>query len=344
VPPVTPTSLSDVAAAFRPFRFGLQSYAATSGADWRQQARTAEALGYSAFHLADHVIGPGPALSATNHPVQTVAAVPAMAVAAEATSTIRIGCRVFCMDYRNPVMLAKEAATLDLFSDGRLELGLGAGWLQGEYEAMGAQWDSAGVRLDRFEETIGLIRAAFGEGELNIDGIHVHAVGFEAVPKPVATGSRRDGRTRPPIMIGGGARRVLGIAGREADIVSLNFDNSSGKLGPTGIGSSTAQLTAEKLRWIKAGAGDRFGEIEIEIGAYFTAVTDDRAAGLARFGTAMGLSLEEAAEHPHALIGSVDSICDTLIERRERYGISYITVGKANLEAFAPVVERLSGT
>ncbi len=327
----------------RPFRFGVQSYAATSGADWRQQARTAEALGYSAFHLADHVIGPGPALSATNHPVQNVAAVPAMAVAAEATSTIRIGCRVFCIDYRNPVMLAKEAATLDMFSDGRLELGLGAGWLQGEYTAMGAKWDSAGVRLDRFEEAIALIRASFGDGELNLDGSHVHAVGFEAVPKPIAAGSRLDGRSRPPIMIGGGARRVLGIAGREADIVSLNFDNSSGKLGPTGIGSSTAQLTAEKLEWIKAGAGDRFDDIEIEIGAYFTAVTDDRSAGLARFAAAMGLSTEEVAEHPHALIGSVDTICDTLQERRERYGISYVTVGKANLEAFAPVVARLSG-
>jgi probable F420-dependent oxidoreductase len=328
----------------RPFRFGVQSYAATSAADWRQQARTAEALGYSAFHLADHVLGPGPALSATNHPVQNLAAVPAMAVAAEATSTIRIGCRVFCVDYRNPVMLAKEAATLDMFSDGRLELGLGAGWLQGEYEAMGVHWDSAGVRLDRMEEAIGLIRAAFADGELSINGQHVHAVGFEAVPKPIPAGQRLDGRDRPPIMIGGGARRVLGIAGREADIVSLNFDNSSGKLGPSGIGTSTAELTTQKLDWIKAGAGDRFGDIEIEIGAYFTAVTDDRAAGLARYAAAMGMSPDEVAQHPHALIGSVDSICDTLIERRERYGISYVTVGKANLEAFAPVVARMTGS
>jgi probable F420-dependent oxidoreductase len=315
----------------------VQSYAAASAADWRQQARTAEALGYSAFHLADHVIGPGPALSATNHPVQNVAAVPA-------TSTIRIGCRVFCIDYRNPVMLAKEAATLDLFSDGRLELGLGAGWLQGEYEAMGAQWDSAGTRLDRLEETIALIRGAFGEGELTQAGKHVHAVGFESVPKPAAAGSRLDGRDRPPIMIGGGARRVLGIAGREADIVSLNFDNSSGKLGPSGIGTSTASLTEQKLGWIKDGAGDRFADIELEIGAYFTAVTDDRTAGLEKYATAMGMTTDAVAEHPHALIGSVEAICDTLRERRDRYGISYITVGKANLEAFAPIVARLSGT
>ncbi len=322
----------------------MQSYAATSAADWRQQARIAEALGYSAFHLADHVIGPGPALSATNHPVQNVAAVPAMAVAAEATSTIRIGCRVFCIDYRNPVMLAKEAATLDMFSDGRLELGLGAGWLEGEYRAMGAQWDPAGVRLDRLEETINLVRAAFADGELNQDATHVHAVGFESVPKPTPAGERKDGRSRPPIMIGGGAKRVLGIAGREADIISLNFDNSSGKLGPSGIGTSTAQLTEDKLSWIKAGAGARFSEIEIEIGAYFTAVTDDRAAGLAKYAAAMGMPTEAVEEHPHALIGSVEFICDLLQERRQRYGISYITVSKANLEAFAPVVARLTGT
>ena len=250
--------MSSVTSSRHPFRFGVQSYAATSAADWREQARRAEALGYSALHLADHVIGPGPALAATNHPVQNVAAVPAMAVAAEVTSTLRIGCRVFCVDYRNPVMLVKEAATLDLFSDGRLELGLGAGWLQGEYEAMGVPWDPAGVRLDRLEATVQLVHDAFGPGELNLDGPHVHAVGFEAVPKPVPSGSRRDGRHAPALMIGGGARRVLGIAGRSADIVSLNFDNSSGKLGPAGTSSSTAALTAEKIGWIRDGAGDRF--------------------------------------------------------------------------------------
>ncbi|MGA0802184.1 MAG: LLM class flavin-dependent oxidoreductase, partial [Ilumatobacteraceae bacterium] len=111
------------------FRFGLQGYAPSSAKEWRDTAKKAEDLGYSSFHLADHVIGPGPALTPTGHPVQTVAAIPAMAVAAEATSSIKIGCRVLCVDYRNPVMLAKELATLDFFSDGRLEIGLGAGWL-----------------------------------------------------------------------------------------------------------------------------------------------------------------------------------------------------------------------
>lgn len=321
--------------ATKPFRFGVQSYFATSARDWRDQVRAAEAMGYSAFHLADHIIGPGPALAATNHPVQNLAAIPAMAVAAEVTSTIKIGCRVFCTDFRNPVIFAKELATLDMFSDGRLELGLGAGWLQGEYEAIGLPFDTAGVRIDRFEETLELLRACFADGEVNVTGKHVHAVGFESVPKP-ANGM-------PPIMIGGGSRRILGIAGREADIVSLNFNNASGKMGPAGPGSSTAELTAQKLEWIRAGAGSRFGDLEIEIGAYFTVVTDHREATLGKMGPMLGLTAEQLGEHPHALMGSVDSICAQIIERREKFGINYVTVGRSTMEAFAPVVAALSG-
>jgi probable F420-dependent oxidoreductase len=293
-------------------------------------------MGFSSFHLADHVIGPGPALNATGHPVQTVAAIPAMAVAAEATDTIKVGCRVLCVDYRNPVMLAKEVATLDFFSGGRLELGLGAGWLQNEYEAMGIRFDRAGVRIDRMEEVIELLRASFADGELNIDGRHVHAVGFEAVPKPVS-------KPGPPLMIGGGAKRVLTIAGREADIVSLNFDNSSGKLGAEGIGSSTAELTEQKIRWVREGAGDRFADIELEIAAYFTIVTPDGEGTRSKMAPMFGMTPEVLAEHPHALIGSIDEICDRIVERRERYGISYVSFGASAIDAVAPVIERLAG-
>ena len=325
----------------RPFRFGVQSYAAESPQDWRDQAKRAEAQGFSTFSIADHVIGPGPALAATNHPVQQLAAIPAMAVAIEATETISVGARVFCVDYRQPVMFAKELATLDFFADGRLELGLGAGWLQGEYEAIGVQWDRAGVRLDRFEETLDLIRRFFDDGLVEFDGDHVHASGFEGLPKPP--------NGVPPIMIGGGAKRVLGIAGREADIVSLNFNNSSGKIGPDGVGSSTAELTAQKIDWIRAGAEHRtddksFADIEIEIGAYFTVVTDQRAATLDKMAPMFALEPEQLAEHPHALIGSVDTICEQLAERRETYGISYVTFGASAAESVAPVVERLAGT
>ena len=320
----------------RPFRFGVQAYAPASAKEWRDLARRAEDLGFSSFHLADHVIGPGQALNATGHPVQTVAAIPAMAVAAEATSTIKVGCRVLCVDYRNPVMLTKELATLDFFSEGRLEIGLGAGWLQNEYEAMGVPFDRAAVRLDRLEEVVGLVRASFVDGELNIDGRHVHAVGFEAVPKPVQ-------KPCPPIMIGGGAKRVLTIAGREADIVSLNFNNSTGRLGPEGIGSSTAELTDQKIGWIREGAGGRFDDLELEIAAYFTVVTDDGEKVRGKMGPMFGLTAEAMAEHPNVLIGSIDEICDRIVERRERFGISYTSFGSSSMEAVAPVVARLAG-
>ena len=325
----------------KPFRFGLQSYAADTPDDWRDQARRAEATGFSTFSVADHDIGPGPALAATNHPVQNVAAIPAMAVAIEATSTINVGARVFCTDYRQPVMFAKELATLDFFSEGRLEIGLGAGWLQGEYEAMGVPWDRAGVRLDRMEETLGLIRAHFGAEQVDVSGEHVNATGFEGVPKPA--------KGLPPIMIGGGAKRVLGIAGRDADIVSLNFNNSSGKIGPDGVGSSTAELTAEKIEWINAGVLERsdgrdLDDIEIEIGAYFTVVTDQREATLAKMAPMFALEPELLAEHPHALIGTVEAICEQLQSRRERYGISYVTFSQSAAESVAPIVERLAGT
>ncbi len=325
----------------KPFRFGLQSYAADSPADWREQAKRAEDTGFSTFSVADHVIGPGPALSATNHPVQNVAAMPAMAVAIEATNTINVGARVFCTDYRQPVMFAKELATLDFFSEGRLEIGIGCGWLHGEYEAMGVPWDRAGVRLDRMEETLTVIRQHLSDDDVDLAGEHVCASGFAGVPKP------HDGM--PPIMIGGGAKRVLGIAGREADIVSLNFDNSSGKIGPAGVGSSTADLTAQKIDFIRAGAAERsddkaFEDLEIEIGAYFTVVTDQRDATLAQMAPMFQLEPDHFAEHPHALIGSVDEICDQLVARRQTYGISYVTFGASVGSSVAPIVERLVGT
>ncbi len=320
----------------RPFRFAVQAYNADSGKEWRDLARRVEALGYSALHTADHYLGPGAVSEQTNHPVQSIAAVPAMAVAAEVTERIRVGCRVFCVDYRPPAVLAKEAATLDLFSDGRLELGLGAGWVQKEYEAMGLTMDPAGRRVTRLEETVQLVKDLMGDGQAEMRGKEVTFSGWEGVPKPVQ-------RPHPPIMIGGGSRRVLGIAGAHADIVSFNFDNSSGTIGP-GVPTSTEDTMTSKLDWVRAGAGDRFDQLELEIGAYFTVVTDDARGTAEGMGKMFGLDADATLRHPHALIGSVDGIVDELERRREAYGISYVTVGAGVFEAFAPVVERLSGS
>ena len=321
----------------RPFRFAVQSYATDHAAAWRATARKTEALGYSTIHLADHYIGPGPALSATNHPVQSIAAVPAMAVAAEVTTTLRIGCRVFCADYHHPVVLAKELATLDLLSDGRIEAGLGAGWLAGEYEAMGIPFAGAGKRVERLAAVVDLLHACFADGEVKFDQAGVFAQGFEALPKPVQPNG-------PPIMIGGGSPKVLRLAAAKADIVSVNFNNSSGTIGPLGVGSGTADQTATKIGWVREGAGDRFADLELEIAAYFTSVTDQFDEVLGRLGAAFGLPPEKVACHPHVLVGPVGDICDKLERRREAYGFSYITVPESAADAFAPVVARLAGS
>jgi probable F420-dependent oxidoreductase len=321
----------------RPFRFGVQSYTATSPTEWKEKARKAEDRGYSCFHLADHYIGPGAAIASTGHPIQGLAAVPAIAVAAEATSRIRVGCRVFCIDYHHPVVLAKEAATLDFFSGGRLELGLGAGWLEAEYRAMDIPFDPPIERIGRLAEVIAIVKAHFSPGEVAFHGRRWTIEGFEGVPTAVQ-------RPHPPIMVGGGGRRVLELAAREADVVSLNFNNRSGVIGREGVGSSTAEATAKKMLWIRNAAGDRAGVFDVEIGAYFTFVTADATALAAGLGSQFGLSAEDMRRHPHALIGSIDEICDELVRRRETYGINYITVNDGASEAFAPVVARLAGT
>ena len=319
--------------ARRQFRFAVQSFNASSGADWSEQAKKAESLGYSALHLADHILGPGPAFEKANHPPQNLAAVPAMAHAAAVTKDLKIGCRVFCIDYHLPIVLLKEAMTIDFLSDGRLELGLGAGWVKEEYVALGMHMDDAGVRIDRLEDVVQAVNRWREPGLMQISNATLDWKDFEAVPKPVS---------KPPIMIGGGSPRVLRLAGREADIVSLNFNNRKGMIGPDGVRLSTASETARKIGWIREGAGGRLHEIEIEIGAYFTFVMDEAKPVVEQFGQMFGLSEEEMLAHPHALFGGVDSICEELERRREAFGISYVTVPMDAADAFAPVVARLA--
>jgi len=172
---------------------------------------------------------------------------------------------------------------------------------------------------------------------LDIDGTYVHVHGFEGRPLPVQT-------PHPPIMIGGGAPRVLRTAGELADIVSFNFNNATGALGAASVASATVERTREKIEWVREGAGDRFDDLELEVGAYFVTVTDDPVEATAAMAARFGIEPEELASHPHALLGTVDSICETLEARREELGISYLTIAQRNAEEFAPVVARLTGT
>ena len=323
-----------------PFRFSLQSFNTSSPANWRELINKTEALGYSTFFLADHVLSTGPALDGTFHPPQMLAAVPAIAMALQQTTTLRVGCRVFCNDYRNPVVLAKEAATMDYLSDGRLEFGIGAGWIKAEYEAIGLAFDEFPERFARCAEFVHAYKAFMAGEPLAVAGDAINWSGFSGTPPPAQ-------RPYPPLMIGGGSKKILGFAGQEADIVSLNFNNRAGMLGPDGMNSGLAAATARKIQWVKDGAGARFGELELEIGAYNTIVTDHQLPTATAIGEALGMSAEDILSHPHCLIGSIDYMCEELERRRETYGISYIAVlddGENNMvETFAPVVKRLAG-
>ena len=214
-----------------------------------------------------------------------------MMAAAGVTNHLRVGCRVFCVDYHHPVVLAKELATVDLLTDGRLEVGLGAGWVAAEYEGMGIPMDRPGVRIDRLSEYVGLVRAHWTGEPLDIDGTYVHVHGFEGRPPPVQT-------PHPPIMIGGGAPRVLRTAGQLADIVSFNFNNSTGTLGSASVASATVERTKEKIQWVREGAGDRFDELELEVGAYFVTVTDDPVEATAAMAIAVRHRSRGAGQPP----------------------------------------------
>jgi probable F420-dependent oxidoreductase len=326
-----------VSVSCKSFRFAFQAFDARSGREWIETARWAEDHGFSTLHLADHLLGPGPALEGSNHPPQGLAAVPAMAFAAAATTTLRVGCRVFCADYRLPSVLVKEAATIDLLSDGRLELGIGAGWWKSEYEAVGAKFESPGARIRRLEEQVIAFKAYFSGEELDIRSPNVTMTGYRGIPAVIQ-------KPHPPILIGGGGRRVLRLAGRLADIASINVNNRSGVIGEDAARSSNAETLPAQLEWVKEGAGDRYDDVELELGLYDVAITDNPERHWNRIQRNYGLTRQEAYEYPHALVGTVDFAADQLRERRERYGFSYFTVFGWSAQAFAPVVARLAGT
>jgi probable F420-dependent oxidoreductase len=313
----------------RPFRFGVQLPKAASAKEWTETAREVESLGYSTLFMPDHLDN-------------QLAPVPALAAAAAATSELRVGTLVLDNDYRHPVMLAKEAATIDLLSDGRLELGLGAGWMRSDYEQAGMPYDRAGVRIDRFEEGLAIIKGLLSDaGPVTFAGEHYTVTGLEGTPKPVQT-------PHPPILIGGGGKRVLSVAGREADIVSINFDLSQGAVGPDVGPTGTAEAISEKLGWVRAAAGDRFDGIELSVTIFVAMITDDPHGLAAALGPGFGITPDQALAMPFVLAGSLDQMIESLQQRREEYGFSYIVISSGlSADAWrtlAPLVAKLAGT
>jgi probable F420-dependent oxidoreductase len=265
-----------------------------------------------------------------------LAPMPALQSILDNTTTLRAGALVFDNDYKHPVVLAKELATMDVLSDGRVEIGLGAGWMISDYEQMGIQYDRAGVRIDRFVEGLAVIKGAMGPGPFSFEGDHYTITNYDGLPKPIQG-------TCPPVLIGGGGKRVLSIAAREADIVGVNASLHAGVVGPDAIASMTEEVIVDKVKIVADAAGDRIHDIEMNIRAFFVSVTDDRAGQLAGVAQMIGVEQSMVGNSPFALIGSPKKIAEDLVARRERYGFSYIIIASGEIEDFAPVVAELAG-
>jgi probable F420-dependent oxidoreductase len=307
-----------------PFRFGIQCRGPADPAGWPALARKVEGLGYGTLTIADHFD-------------DAMAPIPALMAAADATTTLRLGTMVLANDYRHPVIVAKEAATLDVLSGGRFELGIGAGWQAAEYAASGIPLDPPGVRVDRLEESLTILRGLFGEDPVHHAGPHYRIDGLVGFPRPVTIGG-------PPIVIGGGGPRVLRLAARHADVVALNVNLKAGVMDASAFPDGTPAATDRKLGWIREAAGDRFDALELQVRVHLAMVTDDRQGVIDELSPAFHLTPDEAAATPHAMVGSVAQITDQLVEQRERWGISYLGVSGDQLDALAPVVARLAGT
>jgi probable F420-dependent oxidoreductase len=310
----------------RPFRFGVQVTTKPTRRAWVDQARQLEDLGYSVASMPDHFN-------------DQLAPLPALQSILDATTTLRAGALVFDNDYKHPLVLAKELATMDVLSDGRVDIGLGAGWMTADYEQSGIPYDPAGVRIDRFLEGLAVIKGVMADGPFSFAGKHYTITDHDGLPKPVQ-------RPRPPILIGGGGKRVLSIAAREADIVGVNGTLGSGVIGAEALATMSEQAVVDKVAIVAeaAAAAGRLDHIEMHIRTFFVDVTDERDRSLAEMAEFIGVEPAMLAASPFALIGSVAQIADDLRERRERFGFSFVTVSATDIEAFAPVVAELAGT
>ena len=321
----------------RPFRFAVQTTTATTAQEWRDLVCEVEDLGYSTLFLADHYLGPGPVSDRTLLRPQQLAPIAAMMAAAAWTSTLRIGCRVFCVDYHVPAALAKEAATIDMLSGGRLEFGIGAGTNKGEYEAMGLAFNDAPQRVSKLEEVVALLKAHWSGGPIDVQGEHVKVSGYSGLPMPVQ-------RPHPKILIGGSRKRMLTLAAREADIVSMA---TVGWSSVNDAGLTPMEEAARRFGFVREAAGERFDRIELESSPYWAAATEDVEGALARWAGMLrhvpGSDPEVLRDHPNVLVGSVGHIVEILQQRREITGVNYVTVPRKQAEEFAPIVAELSG-
>jgi len=305
----------------RPFKFGAKATKAESAKEWSELARRAEDLGYASFQIDDHF-------------GSQLAPLPACMAAAAATTSIKVGPLVACNDFRNPVVLAKEAATIDLLSDGRFILGVGAGWLKQDYAIAGIDQANAVIRIDRLSEALQIFRGVWSAEPFSFSGRHYRVAETIGYPKPAS---------QIPILVGGGGQKILSLAAQHADIVSINPKIVGRSINPRSMATAAADVVDEKVRWVREAAGDRFDSLELQLQVFVTVVTDNPMPVAEKLASAFGLSPESVLSSPYFQIGPVSRIKDNLQELRDRWGISYIAFQGDATEAMAPVVADLAG-
>jgi len=283
-------------------------------------ARQIESLGYHTLVMPDH-FGARFALA------------PALVLAAEATSRLRVGSLVYDNDFRHPALLAQEVASIDLLTDGRFEFGLGAGWLKSEYDAAGLPFDDGGTRVARMAEALHVVKALFSATSVTYEGRFYRVTDLTGGAKPKQA-------PHPPVLIGGGGRRLLTLAAQEADIISIM---PRSRRDGSGLEDADASLEAftRKVAWIRDAAGNRFTAIELNTLVQTVVITDRAHEAAARLAKEYVMEVDQVFETPLVLIGSVDQIAEALEQRRERLGLSYITVFEKDLENLGKVIHRL---
>jgi probable F420-dependent oxidoreductase len=314
----------------RPFRFGVLAEAARSRDALLDTARRAEDSGYATFLLRDHFIA-----EPFGH---QLAPLTALAAVVDVTKTLRVGTLVLSNDYRHPVILAKEITTLDVLSNGRVELGLGAGFSQAEYDQAGMRFDRPGVRVGRLEEAIRVLKGLFAAEPFTFSGKHYSLSRFDSFPKPVQ-------HPHPPILVGAAGKRMLSIAAREADIIGFQTVSTTNGVVSNDPGARLASNVAQKIEQVRQLAGYRFDRIELSM-VVTVIITERRLEAAELFAREKGwneISAEQVLEMPSIFIGSVDQIIEEMQARREQYGFSYLVLFDHAIEMTAPIVARLAG-
>jgi probable F420-dependent oxidoreductase len=294
-------------------------------ASWRELVRTVDDLGYDVLNMPNHRAVPG------------LSPLVALASACELSPRLRFGTLVLDNELVDPAVIAKDTATIDVLSEGRLEVGIGAGWRAANHSTIGQPWRPAGERIARLEEAVGVLEACWTSSPATFNGRYYTLDEARNEPLPVQ-------RPRPPLLLGGGGPAMLRLAARTADIVSFVPNMATGTLGPESAADGRADVLERKLSWVRDAAGDRFDALELHTNLTQVVATDDRSSGLAKVRRWYGVDDDEAAAAvPHVVVGTPQQMADQLLQRRERFGISYYSVFEPGLKAFAPVIALLAG-